>query len=197
MPDSFSSMATRWQIWAIVPALIIVGGLGFAALADLTRIFRWRMEHRSRAGSVHVPHGRMRLSNTSWVVAVTTAGLLAWGTCGFYLLESAGSMQHLTVGEQFSASWFQSVTFRTAGFNTVNLADLQPGTKFFGIMMMFVGASPGSTGGGIKTVAFALSILAVVSLLKGREQIELRGRTIPQPIVKRSLMIVAMGIFAC
>ncbi|QDT50805.1 Ktr system potassium uptake protein B [Symmachiella dynata] len=195
MPDSFSSMQTRWQIWAAVPALIIVGGLGFAAMADLGRVFRWRITNRTRAGSVNVPHGRMRLGNTSWLVGVTTLGLLAWGTCGFYLLESAALMQDLTVAEQASASWFQSVTFRTAGFNTVDLADLQPGTKFFGIMMMFVGASPGSTGGGIKTVSFALSILAVVALLRGREQIELRGRTIPQSIVKRSLMIVAMGIF--
>ncbi len=100
----------------------------------------------------------------------------------------------MTPGEQLSASWFQSVTFRTAGFNTVDMGALQPGTKFFGIMLMFVGASPGSTGGGIKTVAFALSILAVITLLKGREQIELRGRAIPESIVKRALMIVALGI---
>ncbi len=197
MPDSFSSMSTRWQIWAVVPALIIVGGLGFAALADLGRVLRWNIKHHTRnnANSVHVPHGRTRLTNTTWLVAVTTAGLLGWGMCGFYLLESESLMQDLSVGEQISASWFQSVTFRTAGFNTVNLAELEPGTKFFGIMMMFVGASPGSTGGGIKTVSFALSIMAVVSLLRGREQIELRGRTVPQPIVKRALMIVALGIF--
>ena len=194
MSDSFSSMGTRWQVWSVLPLLIIVGGFGFAALADLTKVTLWRIQHISRRGTVKIPRGRERLSSTTWLVLATSVGLLLWGTCGFYLLESTGPMRELSTGEQASASWFQSVTFRTAGFNTVNLGELQPGTKFFAIMLMFVGASPGSTGGGIKTVAFAISILAVVSLLKGREQIELRGRTIPQSIVKLALMVVALGI---
>lgn len=195
MPDSFSSMGTRWQIWTTVPLLIIVGGLGFAVLSDVGRLLRWLIRRRYDPVAAQTPRSRLRLSNTTWLVLITTGGLLLWGTGGFYLLEANDLMQKLSPGEQLSASWFQSVTFRTAGFNTVNLAELQPGTKFFGIMLMFVGASPGSTGGGIKTVSFALSILAVVSLLRGRDEIELRGRSIPQAIVKRALMIVAMGIF--
>jgi len=194
MSDSFVSLGTRWQVWSAVPLLIIVGGLGFAVLADVVRVMRWRIQHISRLRVVKVPHPRARLSATSWLVLSTTVGLLLWGMLGFYVLEAAGPQGELTVGEQASASWFQSVTFRTAGFNTVDMAALQPGTKFFAIMLMFVGASPGSTGGGIKTVAFAVSMLAIVSLLKGRDEIELRGRTIPQPIVKRALMVVAMGI---
>jgi len=195
MPYSFSSIRTRWEVLIVFPALIIVGGLGFAVLADLRRFFAHRVVHHRSRYSVHTPHSRMRLTNTSWLVIATTAGLLLWGTFGFYLLESNAMMRQLSPGEQISASWFQSVTFRTAGFNSVDLSQLQPGTKFFAVMMMFVGASPGSTGGGIKTVAFALCILAVAALLRGRAEVELRGRTIPESTIKRGLMIVAMGIF--
>ncbi len=194
MSDSFVGFSGRWQTWCVLPGLIIVGGLGFAVLSDLGRLIRFRYENFSIRQTVRLPRGRVRLSGTTWLVLTTTVGLLLWGACGFYILESDGLLEGMSPGEKVSACWFQSVTFRTAGFNTVDMGALQPGTKFFSVMLMFVGASPGSTGGGIKTISFALSILAVVSLLKGRDRIELRGRMIPDSIVKRALMIVALGI---
>lgn len=97
-------------------------------------------------------------------------------------------------GNEFYDAWFQSVTFRTAGFNSVDHGRMQPATKLFAILLMFVGASPGSTGGGVKTVCFAIAVLSLVSILRGRNRVEIAGRTIPPDIVNRSLAIISLGI---
>ncbi len=89
MPDSFSSMSTRWQVWSVVPTLIIVGGLGFAVLADAKSVIGWRFEKYSRRGTVQFPHSRMRLSGTSWLVLCTTTGLLLWGRLRIFHSGSA------------------------------------------------------------------------------------------------------------
>jgi trk system potassium uptake protein TrkH len=115
---------------------------------------------------------------------------------GYYLLESTGPSASQTQAERVSEAWFQSVTFRTAGFNTVDHGQLQPATKLFAILLMFVGASPGSTGGGVKTVCFAILLLALASILRGRERVEVGGRTIPSVLVNRALTIMSLGMLA-
>lgn len=95
---------------------------------------------------------------------------------------------------KFYDAWFQSVTFRTAGFNSVDHGKMQPATKLFAILLMFIGASPGSTGGGVKTVCFAIAVLSLVSILRGRNRVEIAGRTIPPDVVNRSLAIISLGI---
>ena len=91
-------------------------------------------------------------------------------------------------------AWFQSVTFRTAGFNTVDLGELVPSTKLLSIMLMFIGASPGSTGGGVKTVAFALAFLGLLSVLRGRGHIECFGRRIPDALIHRALAVMFLSL---
>jgi trk system potassium uptake protein TrkH len=143
----------------------------------------------------NLPRQRVRLQLTSIIVLWTTAALLVCGAVGYGLLESTGPPRDDSVSARFSEAWFQSITFRTAGFSTVDHQTLQPATKLFAILLMFIGASPGSMGGGVKTVCFALTVLSLVSILRGRERVEIMGRTVPQVLVNRALTIMSLGIF--
>ena len=92
------------------------------------------------------------------------------------------------------AACFQSVTARTAGFNTVEIAKLNPGSKMLLSMLMFVGASPGSTGGGVKTVTFGLIILGIVAILRGKNQIRFFNRAIPLKLFEKAVVIFTLSI---
>lgn len=197
-PDSFVGMADRWQVWGVMTFLIIVGGLGFAVNYNLMVVVWSRKGEIRQNPLLDLPRSRSRLTLSSKIVLRMTALLLVAGMIGIYFLEWSGPEEIVTLGTGFSDrlanTWFQSVTCRTAGFNTVNFAELNPATKLFAIMLMFIGASPGSTGGGVKTTTFLLTILALWSLLQGRERVEFRGRTIPTIQVNRALTIVALSL---
>lgn len=195
MDDNLLGMGHHWQVWAVMPALIIIGGLGFAVNYNL---MLYGITHFSnltvRKPLFHHPTQKVRLTISSRLVFFTTLFLLVGGTIGIYLLESIHGNQDLPYWERLNQAWFQSVTMRTAGFNTVDLGEFQPQSKLFSILLMFIGASPGSTGGGVKTTVFALAILSVWALLKGRDRVEIMGRTIPPTLIHRSLTIISLGI---
>jgi trk system potassium uptake protein TrkH len=194
-PDSFVGMGMRWQVWGVVPALIIVGGLGFAVLYNLSVLVRSNYRELQQPPLFHLPRRRVRLTLTSTLVLVTTGGLLLAGAAAYDLLESTNPRRDASWSERLAEAWFQSVTFRTAGFNSVDHGRLQPATKLLAVLLMFIGASPGSTGGGVKTVCFALAVMAVVSILRGREQVEIRHRTISTLQTNRALVVIALGAF--
>lgn len=195
MDDNLLNMGHHWQVWGVMPALIIIGGLGFAVnynylIYGITHFSNFSI----RKPLFNHPTQKVRLTVSSRLVTLTTLFLLVGGTLGIYLLESIHQQKEVSAWEQLNSAWFQSVTFRTAGFNTVDLGDYQPHTKLFAVLMMFIGASPGSTGGGVKTVVCALAVLSVWSLLKGRDRVEIMGRTIPNTLINRSLTIISLGI---
>jgi len=194
--DSFVGMAHRWQIWLVVSGLIIVGGLGFGVVFNLYRVLQSRIRGPKKRRKI--PENlftQTRLSLTSRLVIYSSLSLLAIGTFGFILLESFASTGEDYTHVSWSDAWFQSVTFRTAGFNTVDLGEMQTTTKLFAIGMMFIGASPGSTGGGIKTISLALVLLAIFSLLKGNDRVEVGHRRIPAAQIQRAFLIVTSGLF--
>lgn len=192
--DSFVGLGDRWQVWGAIAGLIVVGGMGFSVLYNLALWFRSRVGRIKFAPLFHLPRERVRLSLTTRLAAGTTIALLIAGAVMYDVLEAVGGAADEDLGARISEAWFQSVTFRTAGFNTVNHAALQPATKLFAVLLMFIGASPGSTGGGVKTVCFALAVLALLSILRGRNRVEIAGRTIPQDLVNRALAIISLGI---
>ena len=100
---------------------------------------------------------------------------------------------HQGIGGKFLASLFQSITSRTAGFNTVDTSQLKDVTLFMLIFLMFIGASPGSTGGGIKTSTFAVLFLAVVFMIRGKDDVEIFNRTIPKNVVYKAVTIAIVG----
>ncbi len=191
---SFMGLGHRWQVWGVVPVLIIIGGLGFAVLYNVAVVVKSRISNVRFQPLFNLPKQRVSLTLTAKLVLITTASLLVGGAVVYYLLESTALVTNKSMAERISESWFQAVTFRTAGFNTVDHGQLQPATKLFAIMLMFIGASPGSTGGGVKTVCFAVAILAIVSELSGRERVEFMGRTIPSALVNRALTIMFLGM---
>lgn len=191
--NSFVGLADRWQVGGVLSSLIIVGGLGFAVLFDVVRFLKHRWDHRRRAFGLLRERPVDRVALTSKLVLVTTLALLIGGTLGILLLERTAPA-HGPGPMSLADAWFQSVTFRTAGFNTVDLGELVPSTKLLSIMLMFIGASPGSTGGGVKTVAFALAFLGLLSVLRGRGHLECFGRRIPDALIHRALAVMFLSL---
>ena len=168
-----------------VAFLIIFGGLGFLVLAELTDWIRSRARRR-RPLTLHTR-----------IVLVATAVLIVGGAVLFALLEWQGALEGLAWPEKILNAFFHSVTPRTAGFNTVPMGGLTGATVLVLIVLMFIGASPGSTGGGIKTSTAATIFLAVRAYIRGREAVEAGGRTIPQSTVVRAVVLVALAAAAC
>ena len=132
----------------------------------------------------------------SKVVLFSTAVLIVLGMLFILVLEynNPNTLGQLGFGGKILASLFQSVTLRTAGFNTIDLAAMRENSIFFMIILMFIGASPASTGGGVKTTTIATLILTVKSFILGKQDIEVCERRISETTVKKSLGIFLIGI---
>jgi trk system potassium uptake protein TrkH len=163
----------------IVMFLIVSGGIGFVVIADLIDFRRKR-----------------RLSLHSKVVLSMTAALILAGTLVIFIFEYTNprTLGSLNFGGKLLASFFQSVTPRTAGANTLDIAGLRQASQFFIVILMFIGASPGSTGGGIKTTTFTLMIGAVIAMLRGREDIVLFRYRLAQERVLKALTITLLAL---
>ncbi|MBC7107153.1 MAG: Trk family potassium uptake protein [Firmicutes bacterium] len=156
---------------------IILGGLGFAVVADVQAKRRWG-----------------RLSLHTKVVLLSTLALLVGAFLAILALEWSQTLRDLPLGGKLLAAYFQAVVPRTAGFNTVDIAALRPATQFLLIVLMFIGASPGSTGGGIKTTTVYLLMLVAWCQSRGRGGVEAFRRRIPQDQADRALTVFLMGL---
>lgn len=163
----------------VVMFLIISGGIGFIVMSDLA-------EFRQRR----------RLTLHSKVVLSMTLGLILTGMAVIFVFEftNARTLGPLNLGSKIWASLFQSVAPRTAGANTLDIMGLRQATQFFLVILMFIGASPGSTGGGIKTTTFTLMVGAVISMLRGREDIVLFRYRLAQERVFKALTITLLAL---
>jgi trk system potassium uptake protein TrkH len=168
-----------WLCNFAVMGLIVTGGLGFTVMEDIREALSKR-----RAGKI------VRLQLHTKVVLLTTAALVAVGCAGIWTFESRNALRGLPWDEQILASLFQSVTPRTAGFNTLDYAHFTNSTLFFTILLMFVGASPGSTGGGVKTSTLAVVLALFRARIVARSRVSLFRRTIPEDTVSRSVAIL-------
>ena len=161
-----------------IAGLIILGGIGFAVMHDA-----WESS------------SFLRLSLHSKIVLITTAALILGGAGLFYLFEHANpdTLKPLSLQGKILGSFFQSVTSRTAGYNTLDISKLYDGTLFLLIILMFVGASPASTGGGIKTSTTAVLMLAIWALVRGRSDAECFGRRIPKDIIYKAFSVLLIA----
>jgi trk system potassium uptake protein TrkH len=125
-----------------------------------------------------------------------SGALIVAGAALIWLLEAGNSFEGLPFGEQLLASLFQSVTCRTAGFNTVDIAGLAPATLFVMIFLMFVGGCPGSCAGGVKTTTFCVLVLTAWTRLRNRSHVNAFGRTIAEATIVNTLSITLGGIAA-
>ena len=164
-----------------ISALIILGGLGFPVILDIVKNKKIS-----------------KLNMHSKIVLISTSILIVVGMLFIFIVEykNVGTLGNLSLKGKILASLFQSVTIRTAGFATIDLTILHQATLFIMMIFMFVGASPASTGGGVKTTTIAVLILTVKSFLLGKEDIEVFGRRITSSTVRKSVGIFFVGVLA-
>lgn len=177
--DSLLSFQHDYYVLLVLSVLIIFGGLGFTVYADLLAKDRLR-----------------KLTLHSKVVLIMTGSLLLIGTLSFLLFESTnpGTLASMSFPQRLANSLFQSVSPRTAGFYSVDMSKIRETTIFSTIMLMFIGGSPGSTAGGVKTTTFACLLLTTISVVKGEEDVNCLKRRLPFETVKRAVSIFLIGL---
>lgn len=167
-----------------VALTIFLGSLGFPAIRDIFFLenVRKRMEQ---------PWRKWKLSTR--IAFYSSLALILAGAVGFFLLEQNGSLKGKNLSEAVIASLFQSVTTRTAGFNTVDMASLSVPVLFLMMFLMFIGASSGSTGGGIKTSTFVVIFVALIGIIRGKKSFSLGRRNIQKDTLLKAFSIFIFG----
>jgi trk system potassium uptake protein TrkH len=179
--DSLMGYRSDWIVNLTIMGLLILGGIGFIVLHEL--MARWRGSQKSL--SVHTK-----------IVLITTAFLILSGALLFYLFERNFLLKNMDLSTTVLVSIFQAVTPRTCGFNTVDIGQLTNEAILLLMILMFIGACPGSTGGGIKTTSAALLFLMVWNRLKGLDEVNVFNRTIPKEILTRTTSIIIASAFS-
>ena len=195
---SFTKYNTSWQVYVIVCPLIILGGLGFSVLYDIIntaadrvkRFFKKLFFKRYRL-SMEAPK-RLRLQ--SKIVLSVSACLIVLGMLAILLFERYASGTGSTENNSILGALFQSVTARTAGFNTVDVSAMSASSRFILILLMFIGGSPGSTAGGIKTVTLAVVVMTAVAALRKRTEVEMFKRSVRVVVVGRAITVTLLFV---
>lgn len=161
-----------------IGALIVIGGLGFYVWQEL-----YNFKHLKR------------LSLHTKVVLVSTSVLIVGGAVLMFIFEfnNPGTIKNMPLSGKILSSLFASITPRTAGFNSISTSDMSPAGRFLTIILMFIGGSPGSTAGGIKTTTATLMLMTVVSVIRGREDTEVFEKRIGKDIIDKALAITIIG----
>lgn len=180
--EPFSSLTAYGGDWVVnltIMALIVIGGLGFMVWEDILQNRRWR---------------RLRLHTK--VVLTVTFGLILGGFIMISLLEfgNPNTIAHTDLSHKILVPMFQSVTARTAGFNSVPVGDMTRASLFVMIILMFIGGSPGSTAGGVKTSTVGILLLACFAVVRGQPDITVYGRRIKQSVVMKVMVILVIAI---
>jgi trk system potassium uptake protein TrkH len=187
-PDNLASWSDDWVLLLTVALLIVLGGIGFLVLYDLSSIRFWR---RNRLVRGHLTlHTKIVLKATliliiaGWILI----GLAEWNRT----LAPLGPVNKLVV------ALFHSITARTAGFNVVDMGQVHSLTLFFTMLLMFIGGGPCSTAGGIKITTLAVMLRVMLAMIRGKTAVESHGRTIPGHIVReaQSIFILAAVLVA-
>ena len=167
----------------VITILIIFGGIGYQVIMEM---YLWTRDRLSKS------HACIIFPLNFKVVTSTTLVLLILGTLAFFLLEfnNPATLGSLNLGQKVMAAWFQSVTPRTAGFNTIDIGKMTQPALFLTVLLMFIGASPGSTGGGIKTTTFRLLFSCTEAVLEGKEEVQCYQRQIPQALILKTVGVV-------
>lgn len=183
--DSLMGFVDDPWINLIVLSLVILGGLGFVVIVDILSYLRAR-------------HGRKPLALHTKMVLTATGFLIFFGAVVIAIFEwnNPETLDGLTTPVKIQASLFQAITPRTAGFNTLDYREMRPGTKIFTMLLMFIGGSPGSTAGGIKTVTFFVLVGSAWSISRGHGELVIFGRRLALETVAKagSIALISMMV---
>lgn len=163
-----------------ISALIVLGGIGYTVYLDITK---------NKGFKKLTMHTRFAIRITLFLIIIGTAFIF------ISEYDNVDTLSKLSLDEKVLASILQSITTRTAGFNSINLGHINATTAFCMIILMFIGGSPSSTAGGIKTTTFGTLVVAVISMIKGRKEVEVLNRTIPTSLVLRALAVFLVSAF--
>jgi potassium uptake TrkH family protein len=196
---------TEYHIHLILAISIIVGGIGFPVIVSYAQVVKrvcnnwFNIWIKKDSFYHHTP--RIFNINTS-LTTVSTLILLVVGFVTYWTFEERNTLAGLTGYGKFVTAFFGSVTPRTAGFNTVDMTQLAVPTVLIYLIMMWIGASPGSTGGGLKTTTFAVAVLNAISIAKGKDRVEVFNRQIDPETVRKafavmllSFIVIGLGVF--
>lgn len=177
--DSIYPLRGDYLVNITIMCLIIIGGLGFMVTSE-----------------IYYKRHFKNISTHSKLVLLTNAGLILVGALGFFVLESlkGGVLNNESIGDGVLMSFFQSVSARTAGFYSADLSKIKDSTAILLISLMFIGGSPGSTAGGIKTTTFAVLLLAVISVIKNEKEPVVFKRRISNDTIKKALSIFVISL---
>ncbi|MDI6786240.1 MAG: TrkH family potassium uptake protein [bacterium] len=166
----------------IITSLIILGGIGFIVINDLRGIWK-RKDKYNKKVSLHTK-----------IVIFLTVSIVLFSTCMLFIFENNNAFSGLTLFDKFQAAYFQAITSRTAGFNTIDTALLSSAGLFFIIILMFIGGASGSTAGGIKVNTLGVIYGMIKAIFKGRDRIELFHRTISRNIGYKAISILILSL---
>ena len=195
MSDGLSETFLKFNYFLqwVVMFLIIFGGLGYNIIFNFYKYFKINTLEILDPKRIHKMISVMTLNSK---IVLYTTGILLLGGFVFLLISEYNNtlLQHQTWFGKITASFFNSVTPRTAGFNTMNFVDYSVPSLLFIIFLMWIGASPASTGGGIKTSTFALATLNIFAIASGKSRIQLLGRRITSESTSRAFAILCISL---
>ncbi len=177
--NSFTSYSKSGAFNLIITSLIILGGLGFIVITDIIKIINLKLRKKPARLKVHTK-----------LVLVTSIILIISGTLILFFIENRNLLCSYSISEKLMISYFQSITARTAGFNTINVCGLANASCLILMILMFIGASPGSTGGGIKTSTFGIAIVSLRSFIQGQQKIEIFKRSLSRHSLNKVFGII-------
>ena len=177
--NSLSAYYDDWLVNLVIMSLIIIGGIGFIVWDDISR------------NKLHV---KKYLLQTK-IVLLTTIFLVFGGGLAFYYLEKDLLMADMSVSGKILSSLFSSVTARTAGFNTIDTGALSDGSKLLTIILMFIGGSPGSTAGGVKTTTIVVLLLYVHASIQRTYGVNVFGRRLEEEAIKQASSVFTINLF--
>ena len=186
----------NYSLQLVIVVLFILGGIGFPILFNLYKYFTYYFKNQYAklqhpANSIYVP---WVININTRIVLVTTSILLVTGTILFYFFEHNNTLAEHSGFGKFVVSLFGAATPRTAGFNSVDMSALNFSTLMIIFILMWIGASPSSTGGGIKTSTFALATLNFISLARGKDRVEVFRRQISDISIRRAFAIISLSL---
>jgi trk system potassium uptake protein TrkH len=185
-PDSLMPYAGNPVINLTTMALIVSGGIGFPIWWSILSMFRYHRENCcSWKRAVHHLDLHAKLVLFCTVFLIVTGAVIVF----FMEYDNPGTLGTLPLWQKIQASFFQSITLRTAGFMTISQTALNKGTAFVCCLFMFIGGSPSGTAGGVKTTTAAILVMTVYSILRGRNDTEMFGRRVNANVVRRALSV--------
>lgn len=184
----------NYYLQTIIAFTFIFGGLGFPIVSNVLKYLKYRLKKLFSFGKNHIGYQPWVLSLNSRITLVTTVSITAIALVFFFALEYNNTLaEHSFFGKMITA-FFSAATPRTAGFNAIDTGAMLFPTSVMIIILMWIGASPSSTGGGIKTSTFAIAILNILSLAKGKSRIEVFRREIADISVRRAFAIISLSL---